>query len=46
MKYLHELAKMGTLAAVPGLLVAEWWPPLVAVTVSAVVLYALLVRVG
>lgn len=46
MKYPHEFAKMATLAAVPGLLAAEWCSPLVAVTISAAILYALLVRVG
>ena len=46
MKYLHEFAKMAALASLPGLIAAEWCSPLVSVTVSAVALYALLVRVG
>lgn len=44
--YPHELAKMTTLSAVIGLLVAEWFSPLVSVTVAAIALYCLLVRVG
>lgn len=44
--YPHELAKMGTLASIVGLVVAQWFSPLVAVTVGAILLYCLLVRVG
>lgn len=46
MTYQHQLTKMMTLASIPGLVAAQWCSVLTAVTVSAFVLYALLVRAG
>ena len=46
MSYLHEFAKMLTLASIPTLVAAQWLSALSSVTIGAVVLYALLVRVG
>lgn len=44
--YAHEFAKMATLAGIIGLFVARWFSELTAVTVSAVLLYLLLIKVG
>lgn len=44
--YQHEFAKMATFAAIIGLVVARWFSELTAVTVAALVLYLLLVKVG
>lgn len=46
MIYPHEFAKMATLASIPSLIAAQWVSALTAVTVFAVILYVLLVRVG
>lgn len=44
--YLHEFTKMVTLASLFGLILSRWVSDLSAVTVSALVLYILLVKVG
>ena len=46
MNYLHEFTKMIAFASIPALIAAQWLSALTSVTVGAVVLYALLVRVG